>query len=145
MSSVSSVAGSTHGSAAGSTHGPMQGSSVDAGLPIALEDFDLHPSADARSEVLSYEGNVLDEEELMADLGGDSSVLSAFIPSENLDMNHQGSSAIHGVESSGEMLETSAVVVASIEHALRALREENAKLIKVVATEATTAKERHEE
>ncbi|KAL9538390.1 hypothetical protein PS6_011570 [Mucor atramentarius] len=141
MSSVSSVAGSTHGSVAGSTHGPMQGPSVDAGLPIALEDFDLHPSADARSEVLSYEGNVLDEEELMADLGGDSSVLSAFIPSENLDMNHQGSSAIHGVESSGEMLET----IASIEHALRALREENAKLIKVVATEATTAKERHEE
>ncbi|KAL9549488.1 hypothetical protein PS6_006065 [Mucor atramentarius] len=76
----------------------------------------------------------------MADLGGDSSVLSAFIPSESLDMN-QGSSAIHGVESSGETLEASEV--ASIEHALRALREENAKLIKVVAT-AAKAKERHE-
>ncbi|EPB86417.1 hypothetical protein HMPREF1544_06779 [Mucor circinelloides 1006PhL] len=68
MSSVSSVAGSFNARA-----------SAGAGLPMmALEDFDLHPSADALSEDLSQEGNVLDEDELMADLGGgDSSVLSA--------------------------------------------------------------------
>ena len=137
MSSASSVAGSVAGSAHGSVQGPNV---VGASLPIALEDFDLNPAADALSEVLSHEGNVLDEDELMADLGGDSSVLSAFVPSESLDVNH-GSSAIHAVESSGETLEASEE--ASIERALRALREENAKLIKVVAT-AATAKERHE-
>ncbi|KAG1116873.1 hypothetical protein G6F42_013581 [Rhizopus arrhizus] len=70
---------------------------------MALEDFDLHPSADALSEDLSQEGNVLDEDELMADLGGgDSSVLSAFVPSESLDVNHGWSSVIHALESSRE-------------------------------------------
>ncbi|KAK4509772.1 uncharacterized protein ATC70_007074 [Mucor velutinosus] len=137
MSAGSVSSNSTAGSANGSIQVP---GATAAGLPVTLEDFDLNPSMDGLTEVLSQDGQVLDEDELMAELGGGSSALSAFEPLESVS-GEVGSGGKSAAEPLSEAMEASEE--ASLEHALKALREENAKLLKVVVT-APTARERHE-